>query len=180
MSDDQNTNILKSLWIDTVLGPMIAIANDTHLYLLEFITRKGLDREMERLRKKGFVITSGESDILSSIRGELKSYFKGCLFEFKTPYLVFGSVFQQQVWNALSKIPYGETRSYKEQAVSLGRPSAYRAVANANGMNQLAIIIPCHRIIANNGTLGGYGGGLTIKQGLLNHEKRFMPFANQL
>lgn len=80
LSDDQNTNILKSLWIDTVLGPMIAIADDTHLYLLEFITRKGLDRETERLRKKDFVITSGESDILSSIRGELKSYFNRLSF----------------------------------------------------------------------------------------------------
>lgn len=166
-------SILKSLWIDTVLGPMIAIADDTYLYLLEFVTRRGLAQEIERLRQRGFVIASGESDILSSIRSELLSYFDGHLFEFKTPHRVFGSTFQQQVWDALSSIPYGETRSYKEQAVSLGKPSAYRAVANANGRNQLAIMIPCHRIIANNGALGGYGGGLEVKQWLLNHEKCF-------
>ena len=86
---------------------------------------------------------------------------------------MFGSPFQRQVWQVLCGIPYGETRSYAEEAMYMGKPSAYRAVANANGANQLAIIIPCHRVIASDGTLGGYGGGIAVKQWLLEHEKRY-------
>lgn len=165
--------VLKEMWIDTVLGPMVAMADDTALYLLEFVTRKGLEPEVNNLRSQGFTIVPGENKILLSIAAELKAYFAGTLFEFKTPYRVCGSPFQQQVWSALCKIPFGETRSYKEQAISLGKPTAFRAVANANGRNQLAIIIPCHRIIASDGTLGGYGGGIAVKQWLLEHERQF-------
>lgn len=168
---DQQTKVLKATWIDTVLGPMIAIADETVLYLLEFVMRRGLEKEVERLRARGFVIIPGSTPPTQSITTELTHYFSGTLTEFKTPYRVFGSLFQQAVWQALCDIPYGETKSYREQAISLARPSAYRAVANANGANQLAIIIPCHRIIASDGTLGGYGGGLAVKQWLLEHEK---------
>jgi AraC family transcriptional regulator of adaptative response/methylated-DNA-[protein]-cysteine methyltransferase len=166
------TTILKAKWIDTVLGPMVAMGDDEALYLLEFVTRRGLEREVERLRKRGFAIIPGESWPLQSIESELTAYFDGKLTQFKTPYRVFGSEFQQQVWHALCHIPYGETRSYREQALSLNRPTAYRAVANANGANQLAIIIPCHRIISSDGSLGGYGGGVAVKQWLLEHEQR--------
>lgn len=168
---NKQTTILKSTWIDTVLGPMVAIADEDALYLLEFVTRRGLEREVERLRKRGFAIVPGSNAPLEMIASELTAYFNGKLFQFKTPYRVFGSCFQQQVWEALCQIPYGETRSYAEQSISLGKPKAYRAVANANGANQLAIIIPCHRIIASDGTLGGYGGGLSVKQWLLDHEQ---------
>lgn len=170
---DKKLVILKASWIDTALGPMIAIADDEALYLLEFVTRRGLEREVERLRQRGFAIIPGETSALTAIKTELSSYFKGELTVFNTPVQVFGSPFQQQVWEALCRIPYGETRSYAEQANSLGRASAYRAVANANGANQLAIIIPCHRVIASDGTLGGYGGGLSVKQWLLDHEKQY-------
>lgn len=168
---NQDAFSLKSTWIDTVLGPMVAIADEGALYLLEFVTRRGLEREVERLRKRGFAIVPGSNATLEMIASELAAYFDGNLFQFKTPYRVFGSCFQQQVWEVLCQIPYGETRSYAEQAIVLGKPKAYRAVANANGANQLAIIIPCHRIIASDGTLGGYGGGLSVKQWLLDHEK---------
>jgi AraC family transcriptional regulator, regulatory protein of adaptative response / methylated-DNA-[protein]-cysteine methyltransferase len=167
------TTLLMAKWIDTVLGPMVAIADDEALYLLEFMTRRGLAREIERLRKRGFAIIPGESRPLQWIESELASYFDGKLTQFKTPYRVFGSEFQQQVWNALCQIHFGETRSYRDQARSLNKPTAYRAVANANGANQLAIIIPCHRIINSDGTLGGYGGGTVIKQWLLEHEQRY-------
>jgi AraC family transcriptional regulator of adaptative response/methylated-DNA-[protein]-cysteine methyltransferase len=169
---DKKTIILKATWIDTVLGPMIAIADDESLYLLEFVTRRGLEREVERLRHRGFAIIPGDALPLKSIETELKAYFKGSLTQFNTPYRVFGSPFQQQVWQALYQIPFGETRSYLDQSIALGKPSSYRAVANANGANQLAIIIPCHRVIASDGTLGGYGGGLAVKQWLIEHEKR--------
>ena len=83
-----------------------------------------------------------------------------------------GSDFQKSVWAALRKIPPGETRSYLDTAKAVGKPTAFRAVANANGANQLAIIIPCHRVINNNGELGGYGGGISRKQWLIDHEKK--------
>ena len=166
-------NVLITTWLDTKLGPMLAIANDTALYLLEFVDRRGLEREVERLRKKTkSAIIPGQTPILRSIQNELEAYFSGQLKEFKTPVCLLGSPFQQRVWNTLQKIPYGETRSYSDIAQSIGQPTATRAVAQANGANQLAIMIPCHRVINNNGELGGYGGGITRKQWLINHEKR--------
>jgi AraC family transcriptional regulator, regulatory protein of adaptative response / methylated-DNA-[protein]-cysteine methyltransferase len=172
----QKNNLKKTLtaaWINTPLGPMIAMADDNSLYLLEFITRIGLERELKRLAKIGFSLVLGNTSPLTSIESELNAYFSGTLYSFKTPYQIIGSPFQQQVWKILSQIPFGETISYKQQAENLGKPTAYRAVANANGANQLAIIVPCHRVIASTGHLGGYGGGLTIKQWLLKHEAQY-------
>lgn len=162
---------LKTTKIDSPLGPMIAIADEASLYLLEFVTKRGLERELDRLQQRGFDLAPGMTPILMSIEAELHAYFAGKLMAFKTPYHVFGSPFQQQVWKALSAIPYGETRSYAAQAASLGKPTAFRAVANANGANQLSILLPCHRVIASDGSLGGYGGGIQAKEWLLNHEK---------
>ncbi len=165
--------ILKSACIETPLGPMFAIADDDELFLLEFMTKKGLNRELSRLNKYGYSIVPGECKPLQSISAELADYFSGTLKKFKTPFRVLGSVFQQKVWKALCQIQYGEIRSYAQQAVIINKPTAYRAVANANGANQLAIIIPCHRIIASDGSLAGYGGGIAIKKWLLDHEQRF-------
>lgn len=163
--------ILKASWIDTRLGPMIAIADEAGIYLLEFVDRRGLEREVERLRiKTKAAIIPGVTDPIKSITLELASYFEGKLKEFNTPLHLLGSPFQKLVWDELMRIPYGTTRSYMAQATSIGKNKAYRAVANANGANQLAIIIPCHRIINSNGDLGGYGGGLTRKKWLLEHE----------
>lgn len=164
--------ILKASWIDTKLGSMIAIADEEHLFLLEFVDRRGLEREIERLRHSArAAIVPGTTKPIRSIEQEIKFYFNGTLAEFKTPLLLLGSPFQKLVWEELKRIPYGETRSYAELARALGRPSAFRAVANANGANQFAIIIPCHRVINTNGDLGGYGGGIARKQWLLAHEK---------
>jgi AraC family transcriptional regulator of adaptative response/methylated-DNA-[protein]-cysteine methyltransferase len=164
-------SFLSSQHIDTPIGPMIAIADDSALYLLEFLERRALPREMEQLqRKTKMPIVAGTTLILSSIEKELKEYFSGALQEFRTPHLYFGSVFQKQVWEALRKIPFGQTRSYADTAKAIGKPVAYRAVARANGTNQLAILIPCHRVINSDGALGGYGGGLNRKQWLLDHE----------
>ncbi len=162
---------LKTTTIETVLGPMVAIADEKALYLLEFFTRKGLERELFRLKQRGYITSPGKNTVLTSITQELTAYFKGTLTQFTTPYRVLGSLFQQAVWQSLAEIPYGETRTYAQQAISLNKPTAYRAVANANGANQLGIIIPCHRVVASDGTLGGYGGGLEIKKWLLSHEK---------
>ncbi|ETI69747.1 methylated-DNA--[protein]-cysteine S-methyltransferase [Neobacillus vireti] len=102
---------------------------------------------------------------------QLDEYFKGGRQEFTFPYNYEGTNFQKTVWNALTKIPYAETGSYKDIAVSIGNEKAIRAVGSANGKNKLSIVIPCHRIIGSNGKLTGYAGGLWRKEWLLNHEK---------
>jgi AraC family transcriptional regulator of adaptative response/methylated-DNA-[protein]-cysteine methyltransferase len=140
---------------------------------LEFLDRRGLEREIDRLRRKtSSTIIPGKTQPILSIEGELDQYFEGKLEQFTTPLFWLGSPFQRSIWEVLVKIPYGETRSYAEVAASIGKPSAVRAVATANGANQLAIIIPCHRVINKNGFLGGYGGGIVRKQWLINHEKQ--------
>lgn len=162
---------LKASWLDTKLGPMIAIADEDALYLLEFVDRRGLEREIERLRAKTkSAIIPGITEPICSIENELIQYFKGELKEFKTPLFLLGSPFQKRVWDELKRIPPGETRSYASIAAAIGNSSAFRAVANANGANQIAIVIPCHRVINANGELGGYGGGLARKKWLINHE----------
>jgi len=168
-----HNNLLKESWLDTPLGPMLAIADGKALYLLEFADRRGLEGELERLKvRTKSAIVSGQTSPIVSIKNELASYFEGNLQEFKTPFSVCGSLFQKKVWEQLRSIPYGQTRSYLGQATAIKQPSASRAVANANGANQLAIVIPCHRIIRSTGEIGGYGGGLARKKWLLEHEKR--------
>ena len=165
--------VLMSSWIDSPLGPMLAIVDDDRLYLLEFVERRGLAREIERLRAKlKAAIIPGDNQVLQQITLELDDYFSGKCLVFKTPIKTLGSTFQEKVWQALCRIPLGETRSYLNIAKAIEQSTACRAVARANGMNQLALIIPCHRVINSNGDLGGYGGGVERKQWLLDHEKR--------
>lgn len=168
-----NGQVLKAAWIDTKLGPMLCIADDVGLYLLEFVDRRGLEREVEKLRKKlKAAIVPGETIITKNIKTEITEYFEGKRFVFTTSLHLIGSPFQKQVWEKLQQIPCGETRSYLEIAKVLEQPKAFRAVARANGANQIAIVIPCHRVINSNGDVGGYGGGINRKQWLLNHERR--------
>ncbi len=168
-----NHPILKASWLDTKLGPMLAIADEDALYLLEFIDRRGLEREVERLRKKTKrAIIPGITGPIRTIERELTEYFDGRRQEFQTPLFFLGSPFQKRVWEELGKIPCGQTRSYLDIATLIGRPTAFRAVANANGANQLAIVVPCHRVINTNGELGGYGGGLARKKWLINLEQQ--------
>jgi AraC family transcriptional regulator, regulatory protein of adaptative response / methylated-DNA-[protein]-cysteine methyltransferase len=164
--------ILISTEIDTPLGPMLAFADEEALYLLEFTERRNLKPEIERLKKNlKATVVPGETEPLRSIRKELHEYFQGNLNFFKTPACWVGSPFQKLIWQELQKIPYGTTRSYLDIANAIGRPTACRAVARANSTNQLAILIPCHRVINANGCLGGYAGGLERKTWLLQHEK---------
>ena len=170
---EKQYQLLKASWLDTPLGPMIAVADEKALYLLEFVDRRGLEREIQRLRSRTrSAIIPGVSDPIESIQRELDAYFSGNLRAFHTPVYFSGTPFQQKVWNTLRTIPYGETRSYVQLAQQIGRPSSWRAVANANGANQLAIIVPCHRIITSDGKPGGYGGGVVRKNWLLQHEQR--------
>jgi len=155
------------------LGPMISIVEKIYLYLLEFVDRRGLEKEIERLRRRLKVgIVPGQTEITEQIKAELSDYFSGTSYIFHTPCYFLESAFEKSVWNALKLIPPGQTCSYITVARKIGRPNAFRAVANANGKNQLAIIVPCHRVINENGELGDYGGGLNRKQWLITHEKK--------
>jgi AraC family transcriptional regulator of adaptative response/methylated-DNA-[protein]-cysteine methyltransferase len=169
----QKTRVLFAAWFDTPLGPMTAIADDRALYLLDFADCRGLERQIERLRtrlKAG--IAPGRTPPIACIEAELAAYFDGSSTHFETPLVRLGSTFQNTVWDALREIPAGETRSYAQLAQTVGRPRAVRAVAQANGANQFAIAIPCHRVINANGELGGYGGGVAKKRWLLDHERK--------
>ncbi|GAJ45696.1 methylated-DNA--protein-cysteine methyltransferase [Holospora elegans E1] len=163
---------LKASWIDTKLGPMIAISDETNLYLLEFADGKGLKRKIERLKRATkAVIIQKSTALIESVALELEFYFDRKIRQFMTPLHFLGSLFQNLVYEELMRIPYGQTRNYKAQASALGKSKAYRAVANANAANQFSIIVPCHRVINSNGALGGYSGGITRKQWLINHER---------
>lgn len=113
-----------------------------------------------------------ETPLLSRAAEQLDEYFDGKRHEFDLPLYPRGTPFQTSVWSALQDIPYGETRSYKNIASALGKPTACRAVGSANNKNPISIIIPCHRVIGSGGALTGYGGGLDVKQALLELEKR--------
>ncbi|MDF2157103.1 methylated-DNA--[protein]-cysteine S-methyltransferase [Algoriphagus sp. CAU 1675] len=124
---------------------------------------------------------SGDSSVIQETISQLGEYFKGERKEFNIPTLLIGTDFQKQVWAALMKIPYGETRTYLQLSKELGNPDANRAVASANGANALSILIPCHRIIGSDGSLVGYAGGLGAKKQLLKLEKaRISPGNGQL
>lgn len=165
--------LLSAEWLETPLGPMLAIASREHLYLLEFVDRRGLEREVDRLRNRlQAAIVPGSNPVLRLLRRELADYFAGKSFGFTTPIEMVGTPFQKEVWEALLQIPAGESRTYADQAKSLGRSKAVRAVARANGANSLAIIIPCHRVLGSDGKLTGYAGGLARKEWLLQHETK--------
>ena len=156
----------------TPLGEMLAVFGGKGLCLLEFVGQKQLEQEITAVQKAlhgQFIFQENEQTQL--LRQELDLYFQGRLKVFATPLETIGTAFQQLVWNALLTIPYGETRSYKEQAQQLGNPKAIRAVAAANGQNKVSILIPCHRVIGSDGKLTGYAGGLNRKQSLLALER---------
>lgn len=159
--------------LETPIGPMFSLSTEESLYLLEFTDRRGLEKEIETLRKKhnGRIVV-GDTKPNQLLKAELALYFSGQLTDFTVPLKLVGSDFQLAVWQALKEIPCGQTRSYSEIAQALGKNQAFRAIGNANGANQLAIIIPCHRVIKTDGQLGGYGGGLERKAYLLALEKK--------
>lgn len=154
------------------LGPMVAAATGEGLCLLEFADRPGLDGQVRRLAAllRGVPVPGG-SPLLREAEREVRAFLAGRLREFTVPLLLPGTEFERAAWEALRAIPYGETRSYAEQAAAVGRPSAVRAVAGANGRNRVAILVPCHRVVGADGRLAGYGGGVWRKRRLLEIER---------
>jgi AraC family transcriptional regulator, regulatory protein of adaptative response / methylated-DNA-[protein]-cysteine methyltransferase len=163
-------------WVPTPLGDMVAVTSKSQLHLLEFIDRQALPKELERLNNfaKGR-LGIGRTQPAEQVKEELSAFFQGVSAGFQTPLAYHGSDFSGAVWDALREIPAGTTRSYSDLAASIGRPSAVRAVARANGANQIALVIPCHRVIGADGSLTGYGGGLWRKQKLLEIERQYVP-----
>lgn len=159
-------------FLDTPVGRLLAAASDDGVVLLEFNDRRMLPTHYQTLRQRyGAPVLPGEHPHLDRLRHELAGYFAGTQRGFTIPLAARGTGFQETVWNELRRIPYGETISYDELAQRIGRPTAQRAVARANGQNRLTILIPCHRVIGKDGSLTGYGGGLWRKRLLLELER---------
>ena len=159
-------------WMDTPVGPLIAGATDAGAYLLVFTDRRMLEAQLDTVRKRfKQALVPADHRHLETLKGELQGYFAGTLRAFSVPVIAPGTDFEERVWGELLKIPYGETRSYEDVAIALGNRAAVRAVGRANGLNRIAIVIPCHRVVNKSGELGGYGGGLWRKRRLLHLEK---------
>jgi AraC family transcriptional regulator of adaptative response/methylated-DNA-[protein]-cysteine methyltransferase len=158
-------------WIESPPGPLVAGATDDGICLLEFSDRRRLEAQLESVRQRLGPVLPGTHPLLDQLRAELAEYFAGTRRDFTLPLVYPGTPFQVRVWNALREIPYGETRSYETLAWSVGKPGAQRAVGHANGLNRVAILVPCHRVVNKDGKLGGYGGGLWRKQLLLDLER---------
>jgi AraC family transcriptional regulator of adaptative response/methylated-DNA-[protein]-cysteine methyltransferase len=159
-------------WIPSPVGPLVAGATAEGLCLLEFSDRRMLEAQLKTLRRRlGASLVPGRNRWLDALRTQLDEYFAGRRTQFDLPLVIRGTPFQERVWRALLEIPCGETQSYRDVAVRVGQPDAMRAVGTANGMNRIAIVIPCHRVVNADGRLGGYGGGLWRKQYLLDLER---------
>jgi len=168
-------------WFESPLGPMLAGATTDGVCLLEFVDRRALQTQIDVLRKRlgRPMLTAHAAGSaghpaaahLQRLSQELVEYFAGTRREFSVALVAPGTDFQAQVWQALRAIPPGATRSYAQIAKAIGRPTATRAVARANGDNRLAILIPCHRVIGSDGSMTGYGGGVWRKEALLKLER---------
>lgn len=157
--------------IATPLGPMMVGVRDEGLCLLEFTDRRMLETQLDVLKKRfKSELVTGRHPLLDLVEQQLTEYFEGKRKNFDLSLDTPGTEFQQKVWQELISIPYGRTRSYKQQAAAIGDVKAVRAVARANGENRIAIVIPCHRVIGSDGSIVGYGGGIHRKQWLLKHE----------
>ena len=170
---DENKRVVTTSSIETDLGMMIAAATDNGICLFEFADSKRIGLEMRQLENSfQAVLVQGVHPHIDKLKQQVGQYFKGELKNFDIPLDLVGTEFQKQVWLSLLKIPYGCTIPYAKQAELVGRPTAVRAVANANGQNKISIILPCHRVIGADGTLTGYGGGIWRKRKLLDLEEQ--------
>jgi O-6-methylguanine DNA methyltransferase len=162
--------------IETPLGPMLALASDAGLCALEFTGPKKRLTRLDARLKHHFPphdVVDRDAPVIGKTRTWLKRYFDGTSADVDVALDMHGAEFEKRVWQALLRIPPGETRSYGSIATELSSIGASRAVGLANGANPIAIIVPCHRVIGSSGALTGYGGGLDRKKWLLDHERRW-------
>lgn len=151
------------------LGRVFVASTERGVCLIDFLRSE--KTFLKRLKDKfpGELIKDDQKN--KDVLNQLRKYLKGYLKQFDCKLDLKGTPFEKKVWLALKKIPYGQTRSYKEIAQAIGHPKAFRAVGNANGQNSIPLIIPCHRVIESNGGLGGFGHGVRVKRQLLDFEK---------
>ncbi len=158
-------------WLETPVGPLVAGATNDTVCLLEFSDRRMLEAQLQTLKRRfQTTLVPGTNRVLRTLRKQLAEYFAGKRSDFDLPLDYRGTPFQEKVWQALLTIPYGQTWSYRDLASAIGDARACRAVGTANGMNRIAIVIPCHRVVNASGELGGYGGGVWRKKFLLDLE----------
>ncbi len=154
--------------LETAIGKIHIAADANNLLVVTFA-----DTNWERIKKNYSDIQYKKNRIITKTEEQLLEYFAGERTEFTLPIAFSGTEFQVKTWQALLTIPYGETRSYSEQAAIIGNPKAVRAVGRTNGLNPIGIVVPCHRVIGKSGKLTGYAGGLDIKEFLLQLEGDF-------
>ena len=172
-------NLIKTEYYSSPIGELILGSFNDKLCLCDWRYRKMRSSIDSRLKTgMNAIFIEERSNIVTETITQLKNYFKGKKPKFDIPLLLVGTDFQKDVWNALLEIPYGKTNTYIGLAKELNNETAIRAVATANGANAISIIIPCHRIIGNNGGLVGYAGGLEAKMKLLKLENALV--GNQL
>jgi methylated-DNA-[protein]-cysteine S-methyltransferase len=158
--------------MDSPIGPLLLASTEEGLCLIQFGDQQSGLAELQRWCKKTFlgITLERNDDMNETAKTQLQEYFAGTRKEFDLPIKLYGTPFQKAVWTELSRIPFGETRSYKDIALAIGASKAVRAIGGANNRNPIPVVIPCHRVIGSNGALVGYGGGLPIKEFLLSLE----------
>lgn len=165
---------------ESPVGELLLVVVCNKLCVCDWIANNRAEKTLDRMQKylselrykENFDKVQDNALLLKKTISQLDEYFSGKRYKFELPLLLVGTEFQQEVWNSLLQIGFGDTLSYKKLAQSVGKPKAVRAVANAVGANPLSIVVPCHRIIGSDGSLTGYAGGLDVKTALLNLEKR--------
>ena len=165
-------NTICTFFYDTPCGRMQLVSAGDRLCLCDWLSEEHHGRVLRRLGKElGGDPREEKSEVISEAMRQLDEYFAKERKEFDLPLMFVGTGFQKSVWNAMLSIPYGKTESYGALAARLGRPTAVRAVAGANGANAISIIVPCHRVIGSDHSLTGYGGGIEAKKYLLELEQ---------
>jgi methylated-DNA-[protein]-cysteine S-methyltransferase len=164
-------NIYYSSFDSPVLRKVFVASTENGVCMVDFLKPEETFLKELKERFPGKIVRNDQKN--RNVVNQLKKYLKGELRRFDCKLDFRGTLFQKKVWSALAKIPYGQTRSYKEIAQAIGHPKAFRAVGNANGQNSIPLIIPCHRVIESNGGLGGFGHGVKVKKQLLDFEKNY-------
>ena len=168
----QTKELILTTTFSTPIGEMFAAASKKGVVTLAFFTPFNIEAKIQVLKNTlDADVIPGNCEIFDMLKIQLEEYFKKERTTFEIPLQLIGSPFQVKCWKELLKIPYGKTLSYKEQAKNIENEKAYRAVANANSQNMIDILVPCHRVISNDGTLGGYSGGIEKKEFLLKLEQ---------
>lgn len=158
---------------ETPAGPLTFALDEEGALVRSHFEESNTDSDIEdELKADGYESFVHDSGRTARLREEISEYYSGERREFTVALAASGTPWQRKVWEALRRIPFGETRSYSQVADMIGRPGAARAVGGANGCNRVPLIVPCHRVIAADGSLGGFSGGLHLKEKLLEHERR--------